>query len=160
MEPCISSVQTDYRHAFRNSEVGCVCKLHACASRDCAEWRHHHFWLRCQSISPVDGSIRWANYIGADGTYGTPAIDVAGNVYHGSSYKIFKITNTGATAMMGYLEAPGSSYLGNTWSSAITDSTGKIYLRTWSRQALDASSLKRIHGPQLEYGPNVPCPIS
>ena len=30
--------------------------------------------------------------------------------------------------MEGYLEAPGSNLLGNTWSSAITDSTGKVYL--------------------------------
>lgn len=86
------------------------------------------FGSACQAIDPADGSVRWANYINGDGTYGTPAIDAAGNVYHGSGYKLFKITSTGATAMTGYLESPGSNLLGNTWSSAITDSTGRVYL--------------------------------
>lgn len=85
------------------------------------------FGTWAQAFNPVDGTLLWSGSTYAYGSYATPSIDSTGNIYYGSDYNLFKVSNTGTTLFDGTLYDPGSNYLGHTWASSVIDGSGKVY---------------------------------
>ncbi|HMS53972.1 MAG TPA: PQQ-binding-like beta-propeller repeat protein [Fimbriimonadaceae bacterium] len=111
------------------------------------------FGTWAHALSPITGETLWMGSTYSYGTYCTPGIDTAGNIYHGSDYNLFKVAQGGTTLVDRTLDVPGSNYLGHTWSSPVIDGNGRLFwsLGNGKRSAIDFEKRVQIFNSQLAY---------
>jgi outer membrane protein assembly factor BamB len=104
---------------------------------------------RLYAINP-DGTLKWFNNLSSPlSSYGTPAVDLQGNVYLASHYYAWKVSPQG-NVVWEYLINPGcGSFLGHSYGSPLVDAAGRVYLGlgTGKRSALPCERKMLVFSP-------------